>query len=204
MSAMMARTSATLRTSTVNPALRSAATAQWRGPQWPTYWSAGSFCKARPAQLMQTLFNCSHLYFTLKSKVKICVFFFFPPILKKAQTDQTKSFWIPWNGRWWAGAAEDLRQRTQPSLLPQRQLHAPPSPGDGSGQRGWEGSRVAQGEDRNGEKDLTSSSTFPSEHQLSPRLHGSASLCLLGEERRDRPFTAAPLTEYLAFVNDPV
>lgn len=151
-----------------------------------------------------TLFNCSHLYFTWKSKVKICVFFFFPPILKKAQTDQTKSFWIPWNGRWWAGAAEDLRQRTQPSLLPQRQLHAPPSPGDGSGQRGWEGSRVAQGEDRNGEKDLTSSSTFPSEHQLSPRLHGLASLCLLGKERRDRPFTAAPLTECLAFVNDPV
>lgn len=56
MSAMMAHTSATLRTSTVNPALLSAATAPWRGPQWPTYWSAGSFLKpGRPSSYKQYL-----------------------------------------------------------------------------------------------------------------------------------------------------
>lgn len=153
MSAMMAHTSATLRTSTVNPALLSAATARWRGPQWPTYWSAGRFLKpGRPSSHKQYLTGVIYILLWNQMLKPLFFFFFSFPILKQAQKDQTKSFWIPWNGRWRAGAAEDLRQRTQPSLLPQRQLHAPPSPGNGSRQRGWEGSRVAQGEDRNGEK----------------------------------------------------
>lgn len=68
----------------------------------------------------------------------------------QTQEDEGESVWVSGVGGRRSGAAEAVHQRTQSPLLPQRQLRAAPASGDGSGQRGREGPRLAQGEDCQG------------------------------------------------------
>lgn len=68
----------------------------------------------------------------------------------QTQEDEGESVRVSGVGGRRSGAAEDAHQRTQPPLLPQRQLRAATASGDGSGQRGREGPRLAQREYRQG------------------------------------------------------
>ena len=69
-------------------------------------------------------------------------------------------------------AAENLRERTQPSVLPQRQLRTPLAPGDGGGQRGRTGPRLAAGEDCHGGT-LAHERTHAVVHAQALKLHTS-------------------------------
>lgn len=83
MSAMTARMSAILRTSTVNPALLSAATVRWRGLQWPTYWFAGGFAATNVA---------AHFNIDLwETRVETSVLFLSPPSTRPKRTKPSLS-----------------------------------------------------------------------------------------------------------------
>lgn len=158
-SVMMVRTQETPRTSTASRASPSVGTAPSNAPPSPTSSSAGD------------------LYCTCKSLLYICIFLSwstngvcghdFRPgwalryrtkgwiknwINSSVQTqkDEAQSVRVPGVGGRRSGAAQDVHQRTQPALLPQRLLHSTATAGDGGGQRGRTGPRLAQREDRQG------------------------------------------------------
>lgn len=144
----MARTSATLRTSTASRVSPSAATALWRGRPWPTSWSAGELTVCGFQDSFTIL--AAHGWLTRSTSVFL-----------QAKEDQAEPLRVlgDWGRR--AGTAADVRERTQPPLLPQWQLHAPAASGDGFGQRGWARSRMAQREDGHGEEPASRSVGTP-------------------------------------------
>lgn len=52
----------------------------------------------------------------------------------QAEAHESEHVRVPGVRGWGGGAAEDVQQRPQPALLPQRHLPAPAPPGDGGGQ----------------------------------------------------------------------
>lgn len=141
----MVRMQETRRTSTASRASPSAGTARSRGPRSPTSSPAGTpdfclYCTAScPANGADS--SCQGLFTNGFLNLSV-----------QAEEDEGDSVRVPGVRGRRSRAAEDVHQRTQPPLLPQRQLRAAPASGDGSGQRGRERPGLAQREDRQGER----------------------------------------------------